>query len=187
MKEVSSKSVVLAQSALSWPVKRTVLTQEALRIMLNCSPLLPVQELTEHLSHFSLRMQYSGYSQKFRGEIINSAYIAYRKIKAQVDDGDRPLYRTREWQENERRRSKRDKQVNWYKKGGYESVIFVPATPNSELQKKYSDEVSKSGLKIRIVERAGKSKSFIQRSDPFTDKNCRQDDCMLCKSGGKGS
>ena len=133
-------------------------------------------------------MQYSGYSQKFRGEIINSAYMAYRKIKAQVDNGDRPLYRPREWKRDERSRSKKDKQLNWYKKGGYESVIFVPATPNSELQKKYSNEVTKSGLKIRIVERAGKSiKSFIQKSDPFTDKNCNQEDCMLCKSGGKGS
>ena len=188
MKDVSSKSVVLARSALSWPVKRTVLTQEALRIMMNCSPLLSAQEVSKHLSHFSLRMQYSGYSQKFRGEIVNSACNAYKEIKAQVDSGSRPLYRPREWQRDERNRSKRDKQLNWYKKGGYESVIFVPATPNSELQKKYSNEVTKSGLKIRIVERAGKSiKSFLQRSDPFTDKNCNQEDCMLCKSGGRGS
>ena len=43
-------------------------------------------------------------------------------------------------------------------------------------------------MKIRIVKRAGKSiKSFFQRSDPFTDKNCNQEDCMLCKSGGTGS
>ena len=62
MKEVSTKSLILAQSALAWSVKRTVLTQEALRIMMNCSRLLPLQHITEHLSQFSLRMQYSGYS-----------------------------------------------------------------------------------------------------------------------------
>ena len=56
------------------------------------------------------------------------------------------------------------------------------------MQKKYSDEVARSGLKIRIVERAGKSiKSFVQRSDPFTPKNCGQENCLLCRSEGKGS
>ena len=48
--------------------------------------------------------------------------------------------------------------------------------------------MTKSGLKIHIVERAGKFiKSFLQRSDPFTDKNCNQEDCIICKSGGRGS
>ena len=188
MKEVSTKSLILAQSALAWSVKRTVLTQEALRIMMNCSRLLPLQHITEHLSQFSLRMQYSGYSHKFRSEVIDSAYKAYENIKQLADDGTRPFYRPREWQREERSKAKRQKQLNWYKKGGYDSVIFVPATPNSELQKKYSDEVTKSGLKIRIVERAGKSiKSFVQRSDPFTPKNCSQEDCLLCRSEGKGS
>ena len=35
-KDVSSKAVVDARSALPWNIKRTVLTQEVLRIMLNC-------------------------------------------------------------------------------------------------------------------------------------------------------
>ena len=36
-KDVSSKSVINAESALSWQQKRTVLTQEMLRVLLNCS------------------------------------------------------------------------------------------------------------------------------------------------------
>ena len=40
-KEVASKSVVNARSALSWSSKRTILTQEVLRILLNCSTELP--------------------------------------------------------------------------------------------------------------------------------------------------
>ena len=91
MKEVSTKSLVQAQSALAWSVKRTVLTQDALRIMMNCSRLLPLQRITEHLSHFSLRMQYSGYTHKFRSEIIDSAYKAYEKIKELADSETRPF------------------------------------------------------------------------------------------------
>ena len=75
MKEVSTKSLILAKSALAWSVKRTVLTQEALRIMMNCSQSLPLERITEHLSLFSLRMQYSGYSHKFRSEVIDSASL----------------------------------------------------------------------------------------------------------------
>jgi hypothetical protein len=40
-KEVASKSVVDARSAWSWNSKRTILTQEVLRILLNCSTELP--------------------------------------------------------------------------------------------------------------------------------------------------
>ena len=40
-KAVSSKAVVAARSAFPWRDKRTVLTQDALRILLNCSRDLP--------------------------------------------------------------------------------------------------------------------------------------------------
>ena len=47
-------------------------------------------------------------------------------------------------------------------------MMFVPATPGSVLMKKYKNEVQKSGIKIRIVEKAGISlKQQLQRSDPF--------------------
>ena len=95
-------------------------------------------------------MQYSGYTHKFRSEIIDSAYKAYEKIKELADSETRPFYRPREWQREERSKAKRQKQLNWYKTGGYDSVIFVPATPNSELQKKYSNEVAKSGMKTGL-------------------------------------
>ena len=40
-KEVSSKNVINAKSAIPWSTKRTVLTQEILRVLLNCSKRLP--------------------------------------------------------------------------------------------------------------------------------------------------
>ena len=50
MKEVSSKNVILAISALPWSVKITVITQEALGVMMNCSRLLPREKLIYHLN-----------------------------------------------------------------------------------------------------------------------------------------
>ena len=59
-KDVSSKSVINAKSALSWQQTRTVLTQEVLRELLNCTEHVPWQRVALHASTMSLRMQFSG-------------------------------------------------------------------------------------------------------------------------------
>ena len=64
-KDVSSRSVVNARSALPWNCKRTILTQEVLRIFLNCSRELPWETVVAHVNHMMFRLQYSGYNQKF--------------------------------------------------------------------------------------------------------------------------
>ena len=79
------------------------------------------------------------------------------------------------------------KKKMWYSRGRYKSVIFVPATPNSQLQKLYQEQISGSAYKIRVVEGSGKSvKSYLQVSDPFSDGKCNRRDCMICSSDGKG-
>ena len=58
-KDVSSKAVMFAKSALSWKQKRTVLTQELLRVLLNCSAYVPWERVTVHANNMFLGMQYS--------------------------------------------------------------------------------------------------------------------------------
>ena len=65
------------------------------------------------------------------------------------------LYRVREWNRKEREQQKAKKKRDWYKKGGYDSVIFLPATPALSLTKKCQGVIEESGLKIRVVETAG--------------------------------
>ena len=44
----------------------------------------------------------------------------------------------------------------------------MPATPESSLKRSLDEDVKKSGLRIRIVEKSGMSvKRVLQRSDPF--------------------
>ena len=81
------------------------------------------------------RLQYSGYNRKFRAQIAKSALKAYREIKRKDETGEKPMYRNKAWKRKERRKDKRDKKTQWYKKGGYDTVVFVPCTPNSELKK----------------------------------------------------
>ena len=187
-KEVSSKAVINANSAQSRQQKRTVLTQELLRVLLNCSKYVPWDEVAQHASNMVLRMQFSGYNQKFRREVVLSALKAYDDIYRKVDNGERPLYRTHDWNREERDREKRDKKLSWYKRGGYESVIFVQSTPRSKLKQRFQAEIDRQGLKIRVVEKAGRSlKSSLQRSNPFGEASCDRETCVICNTDGRGS
>ena len=47
---MASKAVINARSALSWSTKRTVLTQEVLRVLMNCSKLLPWERVVENVN-----------------------------------------------------------------------------------------------------------------------------------------
>ena len=66
-------------------------------------------------------------------------------------------------------------------------VIFVPATLNSQLQRRYQKEIKRQGFKIKVVEKASVAfKKLLQRSDTFQSRKCERGDCPVCREGGKG-
>ena len=187
-KKVSSVAVISAQSTLPWKTKRTILVQDTIRILRNCHKDLPWEETARHLSKMAMRMQYSGYDQKFRYDVITTALAAYKKIRENDEKGEAPMYRPRGWRSDERRTLKDAKKKNWYKRGGYDSVIFVPCTPNSELLKRMKDKVDDSGLKIKLIEKSGRSlEGLLRTSDPNKERRCNRIDCPVCTTGGKGN
>ena len=115
MKPVASKAVVNSRSAMPMRNRRTIITQEILRIILRCSPLVPYERVREHIEQYMLRLQFSGYSEQLRKQVLNSAAVAYKKIKTKVDKGERPLYRKKHWKQEERMKEKRKRKENWYK------------------------------------------------------------------------
>ena len=168
-KSMASKAVINARSALNWNTKRTVLTQEVLRVLLNCSRLLPWERVVKNVNDMVLRMQYSGYSKKFRYDVVDSTLKAYRTRKIADQEGERPLHRPKEWKKEEREQEKIGKKSSWYKRGGK----VVPATPNSQLQKMYQTEIKRQGFRIKVVEKAGVAiKRLLQKSDPFKPRQC---------------
>ena len=123
------------------------------------------------------RMQYSGYTCRFREQIAKSGLKAYEEIKEKDRKGEVPMYRTKKWNRNERQQQKREKKKSWYKKGGYDTVVFVPPTPKSELKKLYENEIKKTDFKIKVVETAGiPIKRMLQKSQPFPDSKCRNEE-----------
>ena len=113
------------------------------------------------------------------------------KIEDLVAKGKRNHYRKSE----ERKEQKKKKEANagWFRKGTngnrYETVLFVEATPESELLNaiKAVEETFKidENKRIKVVEKSGRKLiENIRVTDPFR-KNCKEEDCLACKSADK--
>ena len=74
-----------------------------------------------------LRLQYSGYGQELRTEVVRSALNAYNRFIELDASGEKPLYRPRDWRQLERAQERRRRRETWYRKGGFNTVIFVPS------------------------------------------------------------
>ena len=79
-KPTKNPRVIFASSALSFSEKRTILTQECLRRLRNTRVELGPEIQKKHLNQFMLKLKNSGYSQKFRMEILDSAPKAFEKM-----------------------------------------------------------------------------------------------------------
>ena len=187
-KEIATKMVIHAKSAIPKRMKRTVLTQEVLRIMLHTSRNLPWDVVRQHINKLMIKMQFSGYEQRFRYEVTKSAIKAYQSMMEDEEKGIRPIQRPKDWNREARMEQKEQKKKDWYKVGGFDSVLFVPTTPNGKLRKMYNHEIQQSGLRVKVIERTGRTlKSELQRSNPFKTGNCGRTDCFVCTTTEKGN
>ena len=119
-------------------------------------------------------MQFSGYDKRFRTQVVRSALNAYDKMVEKDANGEEPMYRPRSWKRVERAKNRRAKMSEWFKGGGQgnETVIFVPATPDSELKRRYQKVITAAKVKVAVAEVPGASlKRRLQKSDPFRESN----------------
>ena len=96
-KPTKNPRVILADSALSFAKKRTILTQECLRRLRNTKRELGPEVQRKYLNLFMLQLKNSGYNAKFRKEVLDSSLKAFQKMVKDDQDGIKPLYRSREW------------------------------------------------------------------------------------------
>ena len=58
----------------------------------------------------------------------------------------------------------------------------------SVLQCQYQEEINQNDIKIRVLEKTGRSmKSLLQRSGPFKPRKCGRALCFICETKKKGS
>ena len=152
-------------------MKINVLVNEALRIMRNCSKHLPREDVNKHLQYFTQRMQFSGYPQEYRYEVMTRAFKIHEQPAPTTND-------------NNRRRSKTEKKRNWYDKDKFDGVMFVDVTENGELKKKVQAVCRKHQVKVKVVEKMNRTiKNTLQRSNPYDWKHCGRNDCPTCNLG----
>ena len=191
-KAVSSKTVLHAKSAHSMACKRGVHTQEIVRRMLNSSHRLDWKEETAPvITEYMLRMKAAGYNEKYRKEVLTHALCIYDSKWEEHRNGSRPIFRPKGWKKKERKQEKRNKKLNWAKKGGHIAPIFVPTTPGGVLVKKMrkvAEQEAKEGIKFKIMEVGGRTiKSELQRSNPTAQAGCGESDCIACnRERGRG-
>ena len=142
-----------------------------------------------HLNNFMVKLKNSGYSQKFRTAILDSGLHAYQKMLEDDTNGVKPLYRSREWNKEERQASKNRKKINWWNtessKVQYKTILFVPPTPGGvlakELRKREEEMNRNNSERIKIEEKGGlKIKDILTSKDPFKKSKCSQKSCPLC-------
>ena len=79
-KPTKNPRVILSDSAINSSSKRTILTQECLRRMRNTKLELGEKIRNKHLNDFMVKMKNSGYNEKYRMEILDSATKALDKM-----------------------------------------------------------------------------------------------------------
>ena len=135
------------------------------------------------------RMVMSGYSIGFIVKAIDGGIRAHLKILADHQRNGTPVHRPKDW---EGRKKRRRNIQNWFQPGDagskiFTSVVFVPATPGSRLQKllqKKEKENNQGRIhRIRIVEKSGVTvRNVLARNYPWEVSYCQQDDCFQCST-----
>ena len=114
--------------------------------------------------------------------MVESAIKAFDTMLAKNAIGEEPLYRPREWNKVGRAKVRRVKKSEWFKgdKASNESVVFVPATPGSELKKMHMSVIGKTGMRVSVAGVPGTNlKRRLQKSDPFRKEKCEKEDCLV--------
>ena len=119
-KPMKSNLVVQRRSALSENVKVASLTQEVVRVLLNCSEDLDDAKRVDHLNDLSVKLKTSGYNTEFTRKVMIAGIKTYeKKLKnSKLDVSHKnyaPLHLTRGFNSSQRREKKMMAKSNWYK------------------------------------------------------------------------
>ena len=111
-KPMSSRAVVMAQSAFPPAMKKNILLEDGSRRLRNCSPSLPWDAKAKYLNTFCLSMQEAGHSESYRIMIITSVLARYESSLANHINGTRRVYRSRYERKNSEEAKKKSSKTN---------------------------------------------------------------------------
>ena len=192
-KPMNTPYTILARSSHSWQTKRATLTQEGVRRMLNTSTNTPIHERNQILQDWDMKMNLSGYSRSFRGNVISSAILIYNQKLLVAQQGGQPVHRPSGWQASERNTNKHINKHTWYHGNGKianQAPLIIDSTPSgkmeSEIREILAEASRTSNVNIKLVVRGGRKIVKNAPSDPFASKLCSRPSCKVCTSPDSG-
>ena len=197
-KPQTNRFTMMERSALSSRVKRATMSNDALRRLLCCSPNLEEHKRVEVMEEYARMLRRSGYSQKFRHEIISDAVQGFENMQRREQEGGQPVDRPRSYDEEGRRRRKEEKRGRWYRKEPRgtnirEGALIIPPTPDGELAKALKraceEELKGSKINLSVQERGGRQLGqVLGTSVPGASKrkHCQRPRCFPCNTGQEG-
>ena len=188
-KPCAAKQVIPYQSAHSKKMKMSVLVEEGLRRLRNCSRGLDPEVSRKVMAKWSRKLQRSGYPFTVRHEVIKTACEKWERMCQEEDRGGRPIHRPREWKKKERRLEKEKKRSNWHQKDPKQASAPLILDPTGGSLTKDSKEVCANfekvtGMRISVVERAGQAVKHLAKPEPLRKTGCGRENCFPCKTGG---
>ena len=190
-KPCTSDFVIPAKSAHSKKMKMSVLVEEGLRRLRNCSRGLDVNVRKRVMTAWAAKLKRSGYPETVRHQVIIEAVRKFKKMCDDEDGGVRPIHRARSWHKAAPRLEKERKATTWHQTGANRVSAPLMIDPTAgELTEKMKaacrDFGISMGMDVRVIERAGNSVRSDAKSEPLRNKNCGRGDCMCCSSGNEG-
>ena len=197
-KPMCNRFTMMAHSAVSDRVKRSSMTNEAMRRLLCCSPGLGEEHTVEVMEEFARMLKRSGYTERFRHEVISDAIRGHQKLVQGEEAGGRPVDRPRTYQQEERRRRRQEKGERWFRKEERstrvrEGVFIIPPTPGSILAKAFKkicqEELKGSNIQMSVTERGGRrlgDELGVTVPGASSKEACMRQKCFPCNSGQGG-
>ena len=147
-------------------------------------------EINGVMAEFSYSMMVSGYPESTRRDIVKGVLERSEEVEKEIREGTRIRFRTRSEIDEQKRKDKNRHRNTWYLKGGATGVLFVPATPGSQLCKQVREGIKDmrcpDGGLTKVVEAGGASiLAGLGRSDPFRVLECPFEEVCWVKGGGR--
>ena len=190
-KPCANDFVIPENSAHGKKMRMSVLVEEGLRRLRNCSRGLDAGVRKKVMKAWAMKLRRSGYPVTVRHQVISEAVRKFKKMCHEEDNGGRPIHRARSWQKSARRLEKERKGTKWHKASAdrVSAPLIIDPTAGEltgKMKAACRDFGVSMGMDVRVIERAGRSVKSDAKSEPLRSKNCGRDSCMCCSTGNPG-
>ena len=120
-----------------------------------------------HTSSHMKRLQFSGYDQQLRYEVVR---VALKRHRAKSEESNNQVRETKD-------------KKKWFKKNtDADAIMFVQATEDELLKKEVQRAADRNKMRLKVTEKVDNTvRKELQRSNPFKGETCGREKCKICQ------